>query len=149
MSFNIRRMVVDDTDAVMQLIREEAIYHDQLEYVKIDKETFIDKAFGKNALFGVYVAELDGELIGYVSYTINFSIWAGQKYMSIDDVFITEACRGMGAGKALMSSVKDGALAAGLTMIRWEVEVDNQRAISFYEGLGARYRQKGIFTWSV
>ncbi|WP_224996221.1 GNAT family N-acetyltransferase [Cesiribacter sp. SM1] len=149
MSITIRKVTEQDTDAFLEMMKALATYHHQLEFVKIDRETFIQHTFRENPIIGACVAEKDGVLIGYVSYTKNFSIWAGSVYLNIDDVFVKQEYRSTGVGERMMNFVKQETRADGINMIRWESEKDNHKAIRFYERLGASLRVKAIFMWSV
>jgi len=37
----------------------------------------------------------------------------------------------------------------GISRVRWEVERGNDSAIRFYERLGAKYNEKGVFRWNI
>ncbi|WP_439879614.1 GNAT family N-acetyltransferase [Pontibacter sp. MBLB2868] len=147
MKIVIRNMAKADTDSVLGMMRDLAVHHDQLEYVKIDREQFVAQAFREHPSFGVFVAEAAGELVGYVSYTLNFSIWAGSTFLGIDDVFVKPGYRSLGVGQQLMTYTRKEAERLGLSHLKWEVEKDNHRAIRFYEDLGASLRIKGVVTW--
>jgi ribosomal protein S18 acetylase RimI-like enzyme len=103
--------------------------------------------FGRTPHFGVLLAEVDGSVAGYASYTWNYSIWLGSHYMNIDDVFVYEQFRSQRVGKALMVKAKETCRARGCSKLRWEVQADNRRAIAFYEHLGAVVSAKGVFSW--
>ncbi|HYK77141.1 MAG TPA: GNAT family N-acetyltransferase [Daejeonella sp.] len=144
----IRPIVASDTEMVLDLMKALAIHHNHLEYLKIDCETFIRYAFCENPIIGMHVAELDSEIVGYVSYTRNFSIWAGSFYLNIDDVFVRPEFRSLGVGGKMMQWVQSEK-SGEINRIRWEVEKDNHRAIQFYENLGAILWIKGICNWSI
>ena len=105
--------------------------------------------FGNNPVLGVLLAVIDGVVAGYCSYTWNYSIWLGSRYMNIDDVFVWDQFRGQKVGEILMLKAKDVCLANEVKRIKWEVEQDNHRAIKFYERLGANVDIKGVFKWDV
>ena len=105
--------------------------------------------FGPSPRVGAIVAEAGGELVGFVSYTWNYSVWLASDYMNIDDVFMAEPYRVKGVGGALMLKARQVCVSRGRHRIRWEVEPGNAAAIRFYERLGARLRTKGMFGWDV
>lgn len=142
-------MVESDTDAVLELMKDLAIWHDQLEYVKITEDTFVQHAFGPEPLIEACVAEAAGVLVGYVSFTRNFSIWAGRTFLAIDDVFVKSEFRSCGVGERMMRYVQQVAKSAGIDRIRWEAEKDNNEAIRFYQRLGAEHKLKAVFNWAV
>ena len=143
----VRHANSSDVDRVYELIVAIADHHDQTQHVRTNPTELLAAGFGDDPSFGVLLAEHDGAVVGYVSYTINYSIWLGRQYMNIDDVYVDAHCRGRGIGEALMQGAKDHCDKQSISRIRWEVQTDNRDAIRFYERLGAKYREKGVFTW--
>ncbi len=143
----VREANAKDIDIVYDLIIAIAKHHDQEQYVLTDKNTLLTAGFGDNPLFGVLLAEVDGNVAGYCSYTWNYSIWLGSTTMNIDDVFVWEHFRGQKVGEKLMHKAKEVCQNNGAKRIYWEVEQDNLAAIKFYERLGARVDIKGLFKW--
>lgn len=92
------------------------------------------------------LAELDGRPVGYVSWVRTFSIWRGEDYLNLDDLFVAEEARGAGVGEALMRAFADEAASDGLSG-RWEVAADNHGAQRFYARLGAELEAKVIARW--
>ena len=145
----IRHAKSSDVDRVYELIIAIAEHHEQTPHVKTSPAELLAAGFGDDPRFGVLLAEHDASIVGYVSYTINYSIWLGRKYMNIDDVYVDAHCRGLGIGEALMRGAKKYCKNHGISRIRWEVQTDNRDAIRFYERLGAKYAEKGVFKWDV
>jgi len=143
----VREATLSDIDIVHELIIAIAKHHNQEQYVVTNKQELINSGFGSTPLFGVLLAEINGEVAGYCSFTWNYSIWLGSTFMNIDDVFVWEKFRGKRAGELLMLKAKKVCLAKGATRIKWEVEESNHGAIKFYERLGANLDIKGIFLW--
>jgi len=145
----VREATILDIETVYDLIIAIAKHHNQEQYVVTNKDELAISGFGSSPSFGVLLAEIDGEVAGYCSYTWNYSIWLGSTYMNIDDVFIWETFRGQQLGEKLMFKAKEVCLAKGASRIKWEVEQDNHGAIKFYERLGANVDIKGLFRWDV
>ncbi|NRD73948.1 GNAT family N-acetyltransferase [Shewanella sp. VB17] len=145
----IRKATLSDIDIVYDLIIAIAKHHDQEQYVVTTKDELVNFGFGDTPSFGVLLAEMDGEVAGYCSYTWNYSIWLGSTYMNIDDVFVWEKFRGKQIGELLMLKAKEVCLAKRASRIKWAVEQDNLGAIKFYERLGANLDIKGLFRWDV
>lgn len=93
------------------------------------------------------LAELEGRPVGYVSWTRAYSIWRGEDYLNLDDLFVVEEARGAGVGEALMRAFAGEAARDGLSG-RWEVAADNHGAQRFYDRLGAELEGKLIARWS-
>ncbi|NOT88598.1 MAG: GNAT family N-acetyltransferase [Lysobacter sp.] len=143
----LREATEADVEALHRLIVAIAEHHDQRQYVFVTVEDLRRDGFGTVPKFGAVLAEVDGALVGYASYTWNYAIWLGSAYMNIDDVYVSASHRGLGIGEALMHRLQQVCAARGLHRMKWEVEPDNIAAIRFYERLGARMRAKGLFYW--
>jgi len=46
-----------------------------------------------------------------------------------------------------MQQAKQICTKRSINLIRWEVQSNNERAINFYNKLGATMKEKGIFRW--
>lgn len=80
-----------------------------------------------------YVAEIDGERVGYAALRVVGRIaWIG---------LIQSLREGEGVGTVLVRAVIDGARAAGCRSLRAITTNDNLRAQSFYVHLGFRVRE--------
>lgn len=143
----IRKAVKNDINTIYDLIMGIAKYHNQESYVLTDKRELLKAGFDKDAKYGVLIAEFEEQVIGYLSYTWNYSIWTGGDYMNIDDLFVWDKFRGKKGGQYLMEFAKDICKEKGIKLLRWEVEKDNLRAIDFYKRLGAKLTEKGVFRW--
>lgn len=84
-----------------------------------------------------------GRIIGFALYYIRYSTWKGQ-CMYLEDVIVTEAWRGKGAGTALMDALIGEARAAGLRGISWQVLDWNRPAKAFYERYGVRFDNEWV-----
>jgi len=88
------------------------------------------------ALFG-YVAELDGEVVGFALWFLSFSTWRGVHGIYLEDLFVRPACRGSGLGRALLTTLARECVERGYERFEWSVLDWNAPAIGFYESLGA------------
>ena len=145
----VREAKKEDVNDIYNLIVANARYHNQEKHVLTDKENLEKYGFGPASQFGVLIAEINGKIIGYVSYTWNYSIWLGEFYMNIDDLYIYDEYRGMKAGEALMKKAKELSKSRGGCRLKWEVEQNNQKAIKFYKRLGAEIVIKGVGLWDI
>lgn len=145
----IRHATRTDVQQIYDLIHAIADHHGQSQYVKTDTRELLDSGFGDDPNFGVLLAERGGDIVGFVSFTINYSIWLGDKYMNIDDLYVDVSARGLGIGEQLMQESRSHCVRIGVSRVRWEVQADNRNAIRFYERLGARMAEKGVFSWDI
>lgn len=145
----IRRAQKDDIDILYELIYEIAKFHNQEQFVLTSREEMLNAGFNENPKFGALIARYNGEVAGYLSFTWNYSIWNGGNYMNMDDLFVLETFRGKRVGEQLMLHAKGICETNKINSIRWEVESNNSKAISFYNRLGAKMYSKGIFKWKI
>ena len=144
---NVRHATKADVERIFRLITAIAAYHDQSHYVLTDSDELLAAGFGSDPRFGVLLAEYGDKAVGFVSYTINYSIWLGRTYMQIDDVFVDAEYRGKNIGESLMLEARRFCESLDISRIKWEVQRDNHDAKRFYERLGAEYNEKGAFVW--
>lgn len=134
MNINIRPAQPSDCPRMMELIRELAHYEKAPEEVTVTMEHFENSGFGPNPVWWAIVAEMDGRVEGFALYYIRYSTWKGQR-MYLEDILVTEAMRGQGAGSLLMNELIQIAREKKLKGISWQVLDWNEPAIRFYNKL--------------
>lgn len=133
---NIREAVKEDMPAVLELIKELAIFEKEPDAVITTVETLEKEGFSENPLFHCFVAELDGKIEGIALVYFRFSTWKGRT-LHLEDLIVREEKRGLGLGSALYKEVISYAHQQGLQRVEWVVLDWNQNAIEFYERSGA------------
>lgn len=137
-ALNIRDAVRADTSLILALIRELAVYERAPEAAKASAAD-IDKAlFGAHPKVHALIAEWNGAAVGFAVYYFNFSTWTGRHGLYLEDLFVREASRGKGFGKALLVRLAGIARAHDCARFEWSVLDWNEPAIGFYKSLGAR-----------
>jgi len=84
----------------------------------------------------IYVAEIDGVVVGYVLGTIVDllpEMFVNERSGFIADIFVTERKRRQGIGKALMQAIRHWFKLRGVTHYEWYVASANQAAIAFWQ----------------
>lgn len=147
MMIRVRHATKADVTKIFGLITGIAEYHEQSHYVLTEPDELLAAGFGADPKFGALLAEYDDNIVGFVSYTISYSIWLGREYMHIDDVFVDANYRSKDIGKTLMLEARKFCESLNISRIKWEVEKNNHAAKRFYERLGAKYYEKGVFAW--
>ena len=134
----IRAAAVRDVPLLLRFSRELAEYERQPDAVVISEETLVRDGFGSQPKFRSLIAEWDGEAIGYALF---FGIYSSLKGSGIflEDLFVREAFRGRGIGRALLGQVARIARQEGSYGIRLEVLGWNESAIKFYKSLGGQF----------
>jgi GNAT superfamily N-acetyltransferase len=76
---------------------------------------------------------LEGERpIGIVHFHLHASTWARVGYCYLEDLFVDPACRGSGAGRALIEAVYRSADDQGSERVYWHTEQTNAGAQALY-----------------
>jgi len=135
--FTIRVATVADAQLVMDFIIELAVYEKARHEVVTSAEELARTLLGPQAKAHCLVCELDGRPVGYAVYFYNYSTWLGRNGIWLEDVYVTPAFRGRGAGKALLRHVAQIAVAENCGRFEWSVLDWNTPAIEFYGSLGA------------
>ena len=104
--------------------------------------------FGDDAHVFAHVAELNGEVVGIAVWFLNYSTWTGRPGIYLEDLFVSEAARGTGAGKALFKALAEEAVERGCARIDWAVLDWNMSAMDFYRAIGGR-PQSGWQPWRI
>jgi GNAT superfamily N-acetyltransferase len=81
-------------------------------------------------LLGAY---LDGKLTGIVQYVFHRSSWTPGDYCYLQDLFVSEAARGLRLGRALIEAVYEKAREAGASRVYWLTHHTNARARILYD----------------
>ena len=134
----IRPATVTDAPLLLKFIRELAEYERQPNAVVIKEDTLIKDGFESQPKFRALIADWGGQAIGYALFFGFYSSWKGPGIF-LEDLFVREAFRGRGIGRALLSEVARIARQEGSFGIRWEVLGWNESAIKFYKSLGGEF----------
>ena len=95
------------------------------------------------------VVEIDTKIVGYATFLKQFSTWDANYYVYLDCLYLNEKTRGKGVGTSIMEAIKTYAKSENCAIIQWQTPDFNEKAIQFYNKLGASSKSKERFTWSV
>jgi GNAT superfamily N-acetyltransferase len=84
------------------------------------------------------VAETHGHLVGLAHYLFHRSTIHIGSACYLQDLFTTEAARGQGVGRALITSVYEQAQRAGSTRVYWQTHETNITAQQLYDKMAER-----------
>ena len=104
----------------------------------LSADAIVYEAFGAKRTFSVLVAELDGALVGYSLLHPAYDPDLGGRILTVVDLFVRQAFRRSGVGKALMDAAAEQCRDNGARALVWWVRRANQDALRFYAKLGAR-----------
>jgi GNAT superfamily N-acetyltransferase len=133
----IRFATPSDVPVITQLIRELAHYERSSDQVVASEESIHLALFADAPHVFCHVAELDGEIIGFAVWFLNFSTWLGSSGLYLEDLYVREHVRGKGVGTALMRELARVCVERGYSRFQWWVLDWNQPSIEFYRSIGA------------
>jgi GNAT superfamily N-acetyltransferase len=130
----IRPATADDAAEVLSLIRELAEFERMGDEVACTVADLRRELFGADPVARVSLVEVGGAVAGMALWFPTFSTFLGRRGIWLEDLFVRDAWRGRGHGRALLEHLPtqvDG-------RVEWAVLDWNRRAIDVYEALGAR-----------
>lgn len=139
-----------DVALILGFIRELADYEKALDQVTATEARIRDSLFGSPPRAHALVGSVDGEPVGFAVYFFNYSTWQGRQGLYLEDLYVSPAHRGTGAGKAMLRHLARLAVVHDCGRFEWSVLDWNEPAIRFYRSIGAvamdewvRYRLAG------
>jgi GNAT superfamily N-acetyltransferase len=75
--------------------------------------------------------------VGFALFFHNYSTFVGKPGIYLEDLFVRDGWRAQGIGTALLQAVRQQAVQRDCGRYEWSVLNWNQRAINFYEKMGA------------
>lgn len=79
------------------------------------------------------VAEVDGKVLGFTLSLTHEGTWIQGKDCYLEDLFVSDAARGKGVGRALLDDLVGLSKENGWSRLYWHTSVDNARARSLYD----------------
>ncbi|MGJ8548219.1 N-acetyltransferase family protein [Winogradskyella wichelsiae] len=131
-----RLAVVQDMPRVLELIHELATFEKEADAVEITLSDLEQDGFGIDPKFTCFVVEVENNVEGIALVYPRYSTWKGV-ILHLEDLIVSEKCRGKGLGTLLLNSVVKQAKKLGVKRVSWDVLDWNEPAIKFYESKGA------------
>jgi len=127
----------NDVADLILLVRELAEYERALEQAIATEADFTRDLFGPSPRVHALVAEVEGAVIAYAIYFLNYSTWLGKHGIFLEDLYVRQTHRGLGAGTALLRALAQECVDKGYGRFEWSVLDWNEPALGFYRSLGA------------
>jgi len=141
---SIRPATPSDAAQIRQFILDLAIYEKAEHEVEASEEDIANSLFGEGASAHCLICEHDQHAIGFAVYFYSYSTWLGKNGLYLEDLYVSPASRGLGAGKALLQYLAKTAVDNHCGRFEWSVLDWNQPAIDFYESLGAKPKSEWV-----
>ena len=133
----IRPAMPADVPVILRFVRELAAFEREPDAVRATEAMLAAALFGERPAAEAVLAETDGESVGFALFFHNFSTWEGRRGLYLEDLYVTPAARGQGAGAALLRHLAALAVARDCARFEWSVLDWNEDAIAFYRAMGA------------
>lgn len=140
---SVRLAQADDASTILRLIRELAAFEDLSDHVHATEADIRRDGFGQNPRFECLIAEHQGEAIGFALFFHSYSTFEGRSGLFLEDLFVMEQSRGLGAGRALLRHLAKLARDRGcarleLSVLHWNPARD------FYHRLGFQHKEEWL-----
>ncbi len=133
----VRVALKEDMECIHGLISELADFEGLQHQFVAKVEDLVSGLTGENSTAEALVAEVENVVVGYAIFFPSYSTFIGKPGMWLEDLYVQADFRGRGIGKALILKVNALAEERGCQRLEWSVLDWNERAIKFYESLGA------------
>ena len=144
LTIHIRPAQAADSALILRFITELAVYekaeHEVVATVKDIEASLFSATSSAKAL----ICEMNGEPIGFSVYFFSYSTWLGKHGLYLEDLYISPAARGSGAGKQMLRHLARIACESGCGRFEWSVLEWNTPAIEFYKSLGAQPQEEWV-----
>jgi GNAT superfamily N-acetyltransferase len=140
-----REIRESDVAIVVRMVHDLAAYEKSSDECRMTVEQLGEALFGAApALFG-HVAEVDGRVVGFVLWFLNFSTWTGTHGVYGEDMYVEPEYRGRGVGRALFEVMARVCVTRGYGRLEFWTLDWNTDTIAFTGSLGA----KPMSEWTV
>ncbi|MDN3582201.1 GNAT family N-acetyltransferase [Mucilaginibacter flavus] len=145
----IRPVQPADLDELLIMMQEHADFEKAAFGPEGKKEKLHIALFEQPQRLNCWVVEINRQLVGFASYTFDFSTWDAAEFMYMDCLFLREQTRGRGIGSEIISRLAVIAGQRNCINIQWQTPTFNTPAISFYIKNEALAADKARFTLKV
>lgn len=146
LEYQIRPCRLSDLDRLIVLIEKHAQF-EKAAFTKEGKKERLQAAlFGEKPPLNCLVVEVGELIIGYATYTFDYSTWDAAWFIYLDCLYLEDEYRSYGIGQVLMEKVKAAGAERGCINMQWQTPDFNERAIKFYKRLGGIGKNKVRFS---
>ena len=140
----IRKANESDASIILRLIDALAEYEKLAPPDDSAKKRLIRDMTGERPRFDAYLAELNGEAVGYSFVFETYSSFLAMPTLYLEDLFVLPAFRSRKVGYALFTAMVAEAHKRGCGRMEWSVLDWNRLAINFYDRLGATHMKQWL-----
>jgi len=135
MSVRIRIACAPDLDAMVGLIEQLFALEPDYGFDAAKVRRGLGLLLNSEETAALWVAELDGQVIGMCSAQIVISTAEGGRVAWVEDVVVRHDQRGSGIGRRLLDAVSTWAKRHGISRLQLLADTENAAALNFYRRL--------------
>jgi len=144
LAIHIRPALESDVAVILRFITELAVYEKAEHEVLATESSLTATLFGPHAVPRALICEIDNQPMGFAIYFFSYSTWLARNGLYLEDLYVSPAGRGRGAGRALLQHLARLAVERGCGRFEWSVLDWNTPAIDFYRAAGAKPQDEWI-----
>jgi GNAT superfamily N-acetyltransferase len=123
-----------ELDDVARLLAEFRTWYGNAAPTEAEMRDSVRQIHGPDGEF--LLGAVDGEPVGVCQVRYRWSVWTSSEDAWLEDLFVSEAARGTGLGRALLEAAVERARARGCQRIELDVDEANTPALTLYRSLG-------------
>ena len=135
--FEIRSAIATDVGDIFDLIKALAKYEKLTHLVTGNSQELAKHLFGDSPCIEAIVAVVEGKTVGFGLFFQNYSTFLTKPGIYLEDLFVLPEYRRRGIAKGILMYLVDLAIARNAGRLEWSVLDWNEKAIAFYEKIGA------------
>jgi GNAT superfamily N-acetyltransferase len=133
MTVSIRDVTVDDRDVWTGLWDRYLAFYETTRNDDVKDATWGRLLDSRVPMFSCLAETADKEAVGLVNYLFHPSFWDVSDVCYLNDLYVDPDARGAGIGRALIQTVVDRSLSAGITGVYWMTAKNNSSARALYD----------------
>jgi GNAT superfamily N-acetyltransferase len=138
MTVLIRALLPEDKPQWLPLWQGYLTFYETKLAPEITEDTWARVIASDGNLEGIGAFGADGALVGFALYLLHAGTWGPKPICYLEDLFVSEASRGSGAGRELIEALADKGRAEGWQHIYWHTAESNKTAQGLYDTLATR-----------
>jgi len=138
MTVLIRALLPEDKSQWLPLWQGYLTFYETELAPEITEETWNRLILPSGNINGLGAVSDTGELIGFTHYLLHGGTWGPGPICYLEDLYVSEAARGTGTGRALIETLAEKGREGGWQQIYWQTAKSNQTAQHLYNKLASR-----------
>lgn len=144
MEYVIRKIRESEIERLVEMCSSHAEY-EQASFDSTDKASALRVAIFSEQRLVCYVIEAEQLIVGYFTYTFDFSTWDARQFLHLDCLYLEASYRGLRIADRVFEILVADARHHNCVNIQWQTPSFNQQAIKFYNRIGAKGKDKVRF----